>query len=291
MTSPISDAPIPVHATHPESVEMPLPTAAPIVLASGIALLGTGFVLSPTLLLVGLVLLIVGLTSWIRQLLPGRGHAEEPLVEPALRPQPVAVRPASVERLRVGMAGYRLVLPQKVHPISSGVKGGIVGGLVMPVPALAYGILSGHGPWYPINLLAGFVIPGISGATQAELEQFYFGALILGIIIHAAFSVSFGLYFGVVSPTLPPLPGGPVIAGGVLMPLVWSGICYGFMGIVNPLLEERVNWLWFIISQMVYGLVMSIVVVNTQKVPASPVGSGPPPGAEMLEPNPEGSHP
>ena len=30
------------------------------------------------------------------------------------------------------MPGYRLRLPEKVHPISAGIKGGLVGGLVMP---------------------------------------------------------------------------------------------------------------------------------------------------------------
>ena len=74
-----------------------------------------------------------------------------------------------------GMAGYRFQLPEKVHPISAGVKGGIVGGLVMPIPALAYGLLSGHGLWFPINLLAGMVVPGISGETEAQLEQFQLG--------------------------------------------------------------------------------------------------------------------
>jgi hypothetical protein len=146
----------------------------------------------------------------------------------------------------------------------------------MPIPALAYGLLSGHGIWFPINLLAGMVVPAISGATEAELEQFYLGALIVAIVIHAAFSLTFGLLFGVVSPTLPPLPGGPVIAGGVLMPLLWTGLCYGFMGIINPLLQEFVSWPWFVTSQVVYGLAMSLVVIRTEKVAVAPAGRGSP---------------
>jgi hypothetical protein len=173
------------------------------------------------------------------------------------------------------MAGHRFRLPVKVHPISAGARGGIVGGLVMPVPALAYGLISGHGLWFSINLLAGMVIPGMGGATVAELEQFRWGSLILAIVIHATFSVGFGLLFGVVSPTLPPVPGGPVIAGGVLMPLLWTGICHGFMGIIDPLLQQHVNWPWFIVSQVVYGLAMSIVVIRSEKVPVAPVGGGP----------------
>lgn len=258
-----------------ESVEMPRPTVWPIVLALGITLMGAGLAASMALSVVGAVLFIFGLVGWIGQLLPGRGHLHEPLVQPSFRPRAVAEKPGTVDQLRPGLAGYRFQLPEKIHPISSGVKGGIVGGLVMPIPAFAYGLLSGHGLWFPVNLLAGMVVPGISGATAAQLEQFQLAALILAICIHATFSVAFGLFFGVVSPTLPPLPGGPLIAGGVLMPLLWTGLCYGFMGIIDPLLEEHVNWPWFIASQVVYGLAMSIVVIKSEKVPVAPVGEGP----------------
>ncbi len=255
---------------------MPAPTVRPIVLALGVALLCAGLAVHLVLSLVGAVLFVAGLAGWIVQLLPGHEELHEPLVEPALRPAPVAGRPGTVAQLRSGMPGHRFRLPEKVHPISSGVKGGIVGGLVMPIPALTYGIVSGHGIWFPVNLLAGIVVAGISGASQAELEQFHLGALLLATIIHAILSVTFGLLFGVVSPTLPPIPGGPVIAGGVLMPLLWSGLCFGFMGIVNPLLEKNVNWFWFVASQVVYGLAMSIVVINSEKVAAAPVTSVPP---------------
>jgi hypothetical protein len=257
----------------PESVEMPRATAWPIVLALGITLLGAGLATNLALSLVGAVLFAFGLGGWIGQLLPGRGHMHEALVEPASRPRPIIEHPGMVDRLRPGMAGHRFQVPEKVHPISAGVKGGLVGGLVMPIPALAYGLLSGHGLWFPVNLLAGMAVPGISGATEAQLEQFQLGALILAIVIHATLSLTFGLLFGVISPTLPPLPGGPVIAGGVLMPLLWTGFCYGFMGIINPLLQEFVSWPWFIASQVVYGLAMSVVVLSIEKVPVSQAGS------------------
>jgi len=269
---------------------MPRATAWPFVLALGVALLGAGLATSLALSVAGAVLFVFGLGGWIGHLLPGRGHVHEPLVEPALRPQPVTPKPGTVDQLRPGMAGHRFRLPEKIHPISAGVKGGIVGGLVMPIPALAYGLLSGHGLWFPVNLLAGMVVPGISGATVAQLEQFSGGALILAIFIHATFSVTFGLLFGVVSPTLPPLPGGPVIAGGVLMPLLWTGLCHGFMGIINPLLQEHVNWPWFIASQVVYGLAMSIIVINSEKVPVPPAGSGLSPSVGSPESGQGGGH-
>ncbi|HLJ93753.1 MAG TPA: hypothetical protein VKU02_11245 [Gemmataceae bacterium] len=275
MTNSIDHLSDPPDSAESYSVEMPQATAWPLVLALGITLGGAGLATHPVLSVIGAVLLVYALAGWIGQLLPGRGHLHEPLVEPALRPGPIFSRPGTVGQLRPGMAGHRFRVPEKVHPISSGVKGGILGGFVMPLPALAYGLLSGHGLWFPINLLAGMAVAGISGVTEAQLEQFHLGALILAIVIHATLSVTFGLMFGVIAPTLPPIPGGPVVAGGVLMPLLWTGLCYGFMGIVNPLLQQYVSWPWFIASQAVYGLTMSMIVVRSEKVPAAPAGSGP----------------
>ena len=82
-----------------------------------------------------------------------------------------------------------------------------------------------------------------------------------------------------------------MIAGGVLMPLLWTGLCHGFMGIINPLLQEHVNWPWFIASQVVYGLAMSVVVIRTEKVPAAPVGGGPGKLAGFSEPARWGGRP
>jgi uncharacterized membrane protein YagU involved in acid resistance len=273
------------------SVELPQATVWPIVVALGITMLGAGWATNLALALVGALLFVLGMAGWIRQLLPGRGHMHEPFVEQAQRRRPIAGSPGTVDELRPGMAGYRFHLPESFHPISSGVKGGIVGGLLMPIPALAYGVFSDHGIWFPVNLLAGIVVPGISGQNVEQLQKFQFTAFVLAVCIHIAFSLTFGLLFGVVSPTLPPIPGGPVIAGGVLMPLLWTGICHGFMGIINPSLQRHVNWFWFIVSQVVFGLAMSIVVVRSEKVYIPPAGSGPLPPPAFPGASQGGGHP
>jgi hypothetical protein len=281
MTDPSTDIPGSPDLGASPGIEMPQATVWPVVVALGITMLGAGWATNLALSVVGAGLFVLGLCGWIGQLLPGRGHWHEPVASPALRPRPIVGQPGTVDQLRAGMAGYRFQLPEAFHPISAGVKGGIVGGVVMPIPALLYGFLSGHGIWFPINLLAGIVVPGITGERVAQLEQFQLGALVVAIVVHTTFSATFGLLFGVVSPTLPPVPGGPVIAGGVLMPLLWTGLCHGFMGIINPALQQHVEWFWFVVSQAVYGLAMSIVVVRTQKVLVPPAGSGPssPPGS------------
>lgn len=182
------------------------------------------------------------------------------------------------------MPGYRARLPETIHPISAGIKGGIIGGLVMPLPAFLYGLLSHHGIWYPVNLLAGMALPGIGKMSDAQLEQFSPTLLIIGIIIHAAISVVFGLLYGVLLPTLPDirisLPNLPPVEssmawGGLVFPVLWSGVSYSLMGIVNPVLQQRVNWPWFIVSQFVFGVVAAIVVDRSEVIPVPAAGRTP----------------
>src|SRR5437870_3581420 len=82
---------------------------------------------------------------------------------------------------------------EKVHPISAGVKGGIVGGLYMPLPAMIYGLVSGHGIWLPVNLLAGMMLPGVGEMSLEELERFQPSLLLIGAIIHVTVSLIVGL--------------------------------------------------------------------------------------------------
>jgi hypothetical protein len=251
--------------TAPDSVETPRPTAAPLVLALGLALLAAGVSFGLGFLVVGAVMVVAALGLWIAQLLPGRGHVVEPLAQP-IRPRPPATAaPGRVERLREGMPGYRIRLPQAVHPISAGLKGGIAGGLVMPVPALLWSLASGHGPWYPVNLLAGMALPGVGAMDVPDLERPHGSLLLAAIVIHAALSVVFGLCYGVLLPTLPKVP--PVVAwGGLLAPLLWTGTSYALMGAVNPVLARGVSWPWFIASQLVFGLVAAAVVLLSARL-------------------------
>jgi hypothetical protein len=246
---------------------MPRPTAAPLVLALGMAILAAGVPFGTTFFVVGAVVVVAGLSIWVTQLLPGRGHIHESLVEPARRPRSVTGAPGRVERLRPGMPGYRLRLPQDVHPISAGIKGGIVGGAVMPAPALLWGLLSGHGLWFPINLLAGMVLPGVGKMTVPELEEFHSSLLLVAAVIHVTLSVVIGLIYGVLLPTLPSVPR-PIAWGGLLMPIVWTGASYMAMHVVNPALPGKVSWPWFILSQFVFGITMPAVVLGANRLPA-----------------------
>jgi uncharacterized membrane protein YagU involved in acid resistance len=255
-----------------QSVEMPRPNIWPMVLGLGIVLMAAGVALHIAFLIAGLVIFVAGLTGWISQLLPGQGHHHEALVEPEQRAKPVVAEVGMVEQLHPGHPGYRFQLPEKVHPISAGVRGGILGGLVMPLPALAYGLLSEHHSLaYPINLLAGMVLPGVENMTVAELEQFHLTLFVVAVLIHAVNSVVFGLIYGVLLPTLPEIPR-PLAWGGLLMPLLWTGVSFSVMGIVNPVLARGVSWEWFIVSQFIFGVAAAGVVIRLSTWPRLQAG-------------------
>jgi hypothetical protein len=252
----------PRSTSDPTSVAMPAPTVAPLVLALGIALAAIGVATSIAFVFVGGLLFVIALGMWIGRLLPGRGHCEEPLVEPALRPRPVIVAAGRVERMRRGMPGYRLRLPERVHPISAGIKGGLVGGLVMPLPAMSYGVLSGHGIWMPINLLAGMALPGVGDLSVSELEQFRPTLFALGAGIHVTVSLILGLLYGVLMPSLPKIPK-PLAWGALLMPLLWTAVSFVALGVFNPTLRAGVDWPWFVVSQFIFGVAAALVFMRS----------------------------
>jgi hypothetical protein len=252
-------------ADRPDSVEMPRPTVWPLVLSLGLLLTGAGVATNIALTVVGVILLVFGLVGWIAQLLPGRGHHHEEMVAPEQRPQPPVGAVGTVSHLGTGMPGYRLRLPIDMHPVSAGVWGGIVGGVAMAFPALIYGIVSKHGIWYPINLLAGMVLP-LSDEKLKTLEQFDFGLFALAVVIHAVMCLVIGLLYGVLMPTLPDIPR-PIAWGGLLMPLLWTAVSFSTMSIVNRVMAQGVKWPWFIASQFLFGVVAAVVVMSLRRLP------------------------
>jgi hypothetical protein len=241
-----------------EFVELPRPTVAPMVLALGLTMLAAGVATNPAFLVVGAAIFLTGLGLWIAELAP-RGEHRESFVEPSRRPHAIAGKVGGVRHMHEGMPGSRLRLPVEVHPISAGIKGGLLGGLLMPAPALLWGLLSGHGIWYPANLLTGLVLPGVDQMTVGELEQFRPTLLLLGLAIHAINSVTFGLMYGVLTPTLPDLPR-PLAWGGLAMPMLWTALTFGLMGLVNPLLSKDVDWPSFIAAQFLFGVVAASTI-------------------------------
>ena len=99
--------------------------------------------------------------------------------------------------------------------------------------------------------------------------------------MHAAMCTVFGLVFGLFLHRARPISA-PLAWGGLLMPMLWTSVAYGLMGVLNPPLQQKVDWPWFIVSQFVFGVVAAVVVNRSEKIYIPPAGTGPEPAAEYL---------
>lgn len=242
------------------AIHLPAPTAWPIVLAFGCTLAAAGLVTNGGISILGGVLFFAGCIGWFRQVLPQEQEEEVPVVD-----QPVTISSSRVlvEHIRLSPR-HRARLPIETYPVISGIKGGIAGGIAMIVPALLYGLIAQHSIWYPVNLLGGAGVAHWRNPTPAEIAAFHWQGLLVALVIHTVACLLVGLLYGA---TLPMFPRRPILLGGILAPVLWTGILHSFMGIINPVLASHIAWGWFLVSQVTYGVVAGIVVARQERIP------------------------
>jgi hypothetical protein len=242
-------------------IELPAPSAWPLVLAFGVTLAFAGLVTSAAVSGVGLLAAAAAVVGWFRDVFPHEAHVPIRVVDTEL---PVVTSRREVARLQVAPGLPRARLPLEIYPVSAGTKGGLAGSIAMAALALLYGALSGTSIWYPINLLAaGFIPNGVPSATTSELSAFHLRLLLIAIPIHLITSLLVGLLYGAM---LPVLPRRPILLGGFIAPIFWSGLIYSILNIVDPLLYRRVDWFWFVLSQIGFGLVAGMVVTRQERI-------------------------
>lgn len=244
----------------PREVQLPVPTAYPVVLAFGLTLVFAGFVTNLVVTLLGAVLTLVGSVGWFRELYPYEHHESEAVED---RPFEAVTARREVARLEPIPELHRARLPIEIYPISAGVKGGLAGSVAMALLAMLYGVASGHGIWYPINLLAAIVYAEPMHVTTRQMSSFHIELLLVASAIHLVSSVLVGLLYGAV---LPMFPRRPILLGGFVAPIVWSGLLHSVLGIINPLLNERISWGWFVASQIGFGIVAGLVVARQGRI-------------------------
>jgi len=157
----------------------------------------------------------------------------------------------------------RAWLPLETYPISAGIKGGLAGGVAMAVLACAYGLLKAGSIWYPINLLAATVYAESLKLGPAQLNSFHADSFAIAIVLHGIGSIFVGLLYGAM---LPMFARRPIVLGGLIAPVLWSGLLYSTMQLLNPLLASHINWIWFMASQIAFGVVAGVVVVRQERV-------------------------
>jgi hypothetical protein len=243
------------------NVALPAPTAWPIVLAFGVALLFAGLVTSAPISVLGAFLTLAGCVGWFREVLPHEKHHVVP-GEAAPAAVTIATPRRVVARLPLAPDLPRALLPLELYPVSAGIKGGLAGSVGMAVMAAAYGILKQSSIWYPINLLAASAdLPSLK--NPESLKAFHLDAFALACLLHLVTSLLVGLLYGAM---LPMFPRRPILLGGVIAPILWTGLLHSVLGLINPVLDERIDWRWFIASQCAFGVLAGLVVKRQNPV-------------------------
>ena len=238
---------------------MPASTAWPILLAFGITLLFASLVTSIGVGIAGFLLIACGVVGWAKQCLPEEHHEMIPVKARQFMPSSVRTQVAHIQVSEV----HRAFLPVESYAVTSGLRGGIAGGIVMIFPALLYGYLTQHSIWYAVNLLGGAGVAHWTNATTADIAAFHWNGLIAATIIHAAVCTLIGLLYGAM---LPMWPRRPVLLGGIIAPLLWTGLLHSILGFANPAFNARIAWGWFALSEIVFGIVAGVVVTRSGKI-------------------------
>ncbi len=245
----------------PKTITMPAPTAWPMVLAAGIALVLSGLVTNAYVGIAGGILILFAAVGWWREVLPRERHQEVPLERASDAVTYATSR--RVQRLRLGQEGHRVRIPAEIKPYSSGIKGGLVGAAAMAGVAVLFGVISQGSIWYPINLLAGAALPGLATASVEQLRQFNALALLLGTVIHLLTSILVGMLYAVM---LPMFPKRAWLWAGWLVPFLWTALIASTLDVVNPALNARIDWRWFIASQLAFGIIGGYVIARSQSI-------------------------
>jgi hypothetical protein len=244
----------------PVEIEVPASTVWPLVLAFGFTLIFAGLLTSASVSTLGVVLAVAGCVGWFREVFP-REHEET--VPVAFERHHVETKRRIVEHVPLAPHLVRAWLPLKTYPISAGIKGGLAGGVAMAVLACVYGLVKTGSIWYPINLLAATVFAESLKLGPAQLNSFHADSFAIAVVLHGIGSVFVGLLYGAM---LPMFARRPIVLGGLIAPVLWSGLLYSIMELLNPLLASRINWFWFMASQIAFGVVAGIVVVRQERV-------------------------
>jgi hypothetical protein len=239
----------------------PASTSWPFVLAVGFSLAFAGLLTSASVSVLGAVLLVAGCVGWFREVFPREHEITIPVMPEDIR---AVTERHAVDRIAVAQGQARAWLPLQTHPISAGLKGGLAGGVAMAVLACAYGLFKIGSIWYPINLLAASVYAQSLKLGPAQLNSFHADSFALALLLHVLVSTAVGLLYGAM---LPMFARRPILLGGLIGPVLWSGLLYSMLSLLNPLLESHIDWLWFMASQAAFGIVAGIVVVRQPRVP------------------------
>jgi hypothetical protein len=95
------------------------------------------------------------------------------------------------------------------------------------------------------------------------LKEFNGLAFVAALVGHAIISVLVGIVYAVMLPMFPKYA--PFWAG-ILMPVFWSAMVATTLNVINPALNQRISWPWFVVCQLGFGLVGGYVIARSTHI-------------------------
>jgi hypothetical protein len=252
-----------VNEQNSDSILVPAPSAWPFFAAFGITLILSGLITHVVVSAVGIATLLCAAIGWWRDVLPEQIEELVPVSAAERSETGVPKSSLAVDHLATGVDAHRVRIPEEVHPYWAGLYGGLAGAAAMALVATFFGLISQGSIWYPVNLLAAGIVPSLADAPLSQLREFSAAGLIAGSIIHVVTSLLVGVLYAI---SLPMFPRGAKWRSGLVTPVLWSGIVAATLSVINPTLNARIEWPWFVGSQIAFGLVAGWVIARTEKI-------------------------
>lgn len=154
----------------------------------------------------------------------------------------------------------RSPLPLTREVVQAGTIGGLIGGVAMALFATIYDAIVGYGFWTPVRAIAATVL-GHDATTMGA------SAILLGLVIHLAVSIVFGIIFAAI--TTRDMPPAAAIAFGMFAGLtILVVMSLVVLPLINPTARARLMWgtyprslpvLVAFVIHLLYGLGLSLV--------------------------------
>jgi len=206
---------------------------APLFWAFGFTLMFAGLLTSASVSVLGVVLAVAGCVGWFREVFP---HEHEEAVPIVFEDHRITTERRVVERVPVAPDLVRAWLPLETYPISAGLKGRLGWRSSDGRAGLHLRVAKAGSIWYPINLLAATVYAESLKLGNSQLNSFHADSFAIALVLHGIGSIFVGLLYGAM---LPMFGAAPIVLGGLITPVLWSGLLYSIMQLLNPLLASR----------------------------------------------------
>lgn len=145
--------------------------------------------------------------------------------------------------------------------VAAGLSSGVLGGALMALVLGARALVGGSGPWAPFALFGTALVPLGSAASNAA-------AILLGLVVHLATSVFFGIAFAAVIGRARPSVALAGLALGVAAALVVMMLMtFGVVAVVAPALYDGISrdWPTWVAAHVAYGVGLGLEPVFRRK--------------------------